>query len=78
MSGSSGYYDMESILSEEERVPCIFTLDAVGMGMLDPTTSEEDLAQGTKARIILLNWYMTRATILCYISVGSAQYVVLL
>ncbi|CAN0109421.1 unnamed protein product, partial [Sphacelaria rigidula] len=37
---------MDSILSEEERVPCIFTLDAVGMGMLDPTTSEEDLAQG--------------------------------
>lgn len=64
MSGSSGYYDMDSILSEEERVPCIFTLDAVGMGMLDPTTSEEDLAQGTKARIILHTKQMTRAIIL--------------
>lgn len=41
---------MESILSEEERVPCVFTLDAMGMGMLDPTTAEEDLAQGTKVR----------------------------
>lgn len=47
---SGGYYDMDAILSEEERVPCVFTLDATGMGMLDPTTSEEDLAQGTKVR----------------------------
>lgn len=45
---SGGYYDLESILSEEERVPCVFTLDAMGMGMLDPTTAEEDLAQGAK------------------------------
>lgn len=47
---SGGYYDLESILSEEERVPCVFTLDAMGMGMLDPTTAEEDLAQGAKVR----------------------------
>eukprot|EP00904_Undaria_pinnatifida_P000017 jgi/Undpi1/10015/HiC_scaffold_28.g12469.m1 len=50
---SGGYYDLESILSEEERVPCVFTLDAMGMGMLDPTTSEEDLAQGAKVEFPL-------------------------
>ena len=31
-------------------MPCVFTLDAMGMGMLDPTTSEEDLAQGAKVK----------------------------
>lgn len=45
---SGGYYDLQAILSEEERVPCVFTLDAMGMGVLDPTTSEEDLTKGTK------------------------------
>lgn len=48
MSIAGGYYDIDSILSEEVRVPCVFTLDAVGMGMLDPTTSDEDLSQGAK------------------------------
>lgn len=48
MSMSGGYYDIDAILSEEIRVPTVFTLDAVGMGMLDPTTSEEDLSQGAK------------------------------
>lgn len=47
------YYDVESILSEEERIPCVFTLNAVGMGVLDPTTSEEDLARGTKVMYAL-------------------------
>lgn len=50
---SGGYYDLEAILSEEERVPCVFTIDAMGMGMLDPTTSEEDLVEGTKVRCLL-------------------------
>lgn len=47
---AGGYYDIDSILSEEVRVPCVFALDAVGMGMLDPTTSDEDLSQGAKVR----------------------------
>lgn len=45
---TGGYYDIDAILSEEVRVPCVFALDAVGMGMLDPTTSDEDLSQGAK------------------------------
>eukprot|EP00752_Nemacystus_decipiens_P004561 g4163.t1 len=45
---AGGYYDIDSILSEEVRVPCVFALDAVGMGVLDPTTSDEDLSQGAK------------------------------
>lgn len=45
---AGGYYDIDAILSEEIRVPCSFTLDAVGMGVLDPTTSDEDLSQGAK------------------------------
>ncbi|CAM9848663.1 unnamed protein product [Choristocarpus tenellus] len=51
MSGT--YYDLDTILSEEERVPCIFTLDAVGMGMLDPTTADDDLTKGTKVEFPL-------------------------
>lgn len=51
---AGGYYDIDSILSEEVRVPCVFALDAVGMGMLDPTTSDEDLSQGAKVRRNLL------------------------
>lgn len=51
---AGGYYDIDSILSEEVRVPCVFALDAVGMGMLDPTTSDEDLSQGAKVRRSLL------------------------
>lgn len=47
---SGGYYDIETILGEEERVPCVFTLDAMGMGTLDPTTSDEDLRQGAKVK----------------------------
>lgn len=48
---AGGYYDIDTILSEEIRVPCVFTLDAVGMGVLDPTTSDEDLSQGAKVRL---------------------------
>lgn len=44
------YYDIDSILSEEERVPCTFALDAVGMGFLDQSNTEEDLERGTKVR----------------------------
>ncbi|CAN0202822.1 unnamed protein product [Discosporangium mesarthrocarpum] len=42
------YFDLDNILSEEERIPCVFNLDAVGMGMLDPTSVDEDITQGTK------------------------------
>lgn len=47
---NAGYYDVDSILSEEEKLPCVCTLDAIGMGFLDPSTTEEDLARGTKVR----------------------------
>lgn len=50
---NAGYYDVDSILSEEEKLPCVCTLDAIGMGFLDPSTTEEDLARGTKVRWIM-------------------------
>lgn len=59
MSGISGYYDMDAILSEDERIPCVFTLDAVGMGVLDPTTAEDDLAEGTKVHSTA-RWFACR------------------
>lgn len=47
---TGGYYDVENILAEDEKLPCICKLDAIGMGFLDPATTDEDLAQGTKVR----------------------------
>jgi GINS complex subunit 3 len=43
------YYDIDTILMEEERIPCVFTEEAIGMGVLDPSSEGEDLPAGTKA-----------------------------
>mmetsp|Transcript_17789 Transcript_17789/g.28031 ORF Transcript_17789/g.28031 Transcript_17789/m.28031 type:complete len:206 (+) Transcript_17789:41-658(+) len=45
MSGNS-YYDIDCFLAEEERIPCTFQIDALGMGELDPSTREEDISKG--------------------------------
>jgi GINS complex subunit 3 len=36
---------------QEERVPSTFTIDAVNLGHLDPSSIDEDLQQGTKVEL---------------------------
>ena len=50
---SGGYYDLDSILCEEERIPAVFATDAVNLGFLDPSSAEEDLKQDTKIELPL-------------------------
>jgi len=48
---ASSYYDIETILSEEERVTAEFSIDAHGLGYLDPArdpASEPDVTAGSK------------------------------
>lgn len=40
-----GYLDLDSIMAEEERVPCKFLKEANGLGFLDPN-SEQDWVAG--------------------------------
>ena len=42
---------MDSILAAEERVPCTFDIDAVGLGYLDASCVDDDLEQGTKVEL---------------------------
>jgi GINS complex subunit 3 len=37
------YLDIDLILSEDERIPCKFRLEADKLGHLDPTNEEESL-----------------------------------
>jgi GINS complex subunit 3 len=41
------YVDIDLILSEDERIPCKFSLDADKLGHLDPTNEEEYLPTGS-------------------------------
>jgi GINS complex subunit 3 len=48
---SCSYYDLDTILSEEERVTAEFSIDAYGLGYLDPArdpSTEPDVAVGCK------------------------------
>lgn len=47
------YLDIDEILSEEERVPCVFQLDASGLGSLDPTNHSPDLPAHSKVELPL-------------------------
>ena len=47
------YLDIDEILAEEERISCIFSIDAAGLGPLDPTTNEEDLPAQSKVELPL-------------------------
>lgn len=42
------YYDIDSILVEEERAPCVFKTSAFNLGYLDPGKGGDDLAGGTR------------------------------
>jgi GINS complex subunit 3 len=49
----SRYLDFDTILCEEERVPCTFLLDAAYLGHLHPTVTEVDLPKGTELELPL-------------------------
>ena len=51
MPSSSSYYDIDSILSEEERVPSIFNVDGVQLGFLDPSSFDDDLKKDTNIEL---------------------------
>ena len=47
------YLDFDSILCEEERIPCKFLLDAAHLGHLHPTVTEEYLPKETELELPL-------------------------
>ncbi|DAZ96788.1 TPA: hypothetical protein N0F65_005786 [Lagenidium giganteum] len=48
-----GYFDIDDILSGEERVKCLFNTDAVGCAYLDPSCQGDDLANGSTVELPL-------------------------
>lgn len=50
--------DLDAILSEEERIPCQFSVDAIGLGFLDPSNERPHLQQGARVELPL---YMAKA-----------------
>lgn len=54
------YLDIDEILSEEERLPCVFLHDAASLGNLDPTADSADLLAQTKVELPL--WMATVLT----------------
>ena len=54
MSSASSYYDVRAILAEEERVPVRFNTGVAGLGrQLNPSASDEDLAEGSSVELPL-------------------------
>jgi GINS complex subunit 3 len=47
------FLDIDEILSEEERLPCIFSVDASGLGGLDPAIESHDLPAHSKVDLPL-------------------------
>ena len=45
------YYDLDDIITMQEKVPVQFELPCYRLGFLDPSTSEEHLQQGTKIEV---------------------------
>jgi hypothetical protein len=45
------FLDIDQILSEEERIPCVFRLDAKGLGFLDATVESDDIAASTRVEL---------------------------
>jgi GINS complex subunit 3 len=45
--------DLDAVLSQEERIPCIFQYDAQGLGFLDPMNERTNLSQGAKVELPL-------------------------
>lgn len=51
------FLDVDTVLSEEERIPCIFEYEAVSLGFLDPTAESPHLPENSKVEIPL--WMCT-------------------
>ena len=47
------FLDIDEILSEEERIPCIFNIDASNLGYLDSTNNLPDLPAHSKVELPL-------------------------
>lgn len=48
-----GYLDIDTLLSEEERIPCVFRLEVPGLGFLDPSNDETYLPAGARVELPL-------------------------
>ena len=68
----SCYWDIDACLSEETRVPGIFTVDAVNLGYLDPSTEDEDLEAGTKVELPF--WLLTALAARNMVAVESPSF----
>eukprot|EP00039_Didymoeca_costata_P024890 m.11819 g.11819 ORF g.11819 m.11819 type:complete len:196 (+) comp4528_c0_seq2:214-801(+) len=42
------YYDIDTILAEDQDVPCIFASDVIKLGHLNPLVSRKEIRKGTK------------------------------
>jgi len=47
------YLDIDQLLAEEERIPCIFSVDAHSLGSLDSTLQSDDLPAHSKVDLPL-------------------------
>lgn len=65
---SSRYLNIDEILAEDERVPCIFHVQAHRLGHLDPTSGTETVAEGQQLELPL--WMAERLREARYISVS--------
>ena len=50
-SSSNYYYDIDDIITMQEKVPVKFELPCYRLGFLDPSTTDEHLSSGTKMEI---------------------------
>jgi len=49
----SRYLDVDSILCEEERIPCVFQVDGAGLGFLDSSNDNPNLPAGSRVELPL-------------------------
>eukprot|EP01031_Cornospumella_fuschlensis_P029507 gene29507-35615_t len=47
------FLDLDTLLSEEERVPCVFKLEIPGLGFLDPNNDHSTLPAGARVELPL-------------------------
>ena len=59
---NNDYYNIDSILMEQENVPCEMRTDIFKLGHLDPSSHERDLKQG--ARLDLPLWLAEKLMVL--------------
>lgn len=47
------YLDIDTVLSEEERIPCVFQMNVPGLGFLDPSNDQSYLPAGARVELPL-------------------------